>query len=310
MNGSAIAPHARGSGRTRGLVLVRAGSASLHPRWLENGARDWDVVVVPYEELPAGHEAGCEVLDIVPGPKWTGLREALTRWDGWREYDHIWMPDDDIATDRSTITAMFEAAAGARLDLFAPALHEASYYAHYSTMVNRRFQGRLVGFVEIMVPGFSRPALEELLWTLDLTATGWGWGLDSLWPKLLGYRNVGILDATPVLHTRPVGQVRDVALQRRVLGESDRILSKYACRQIHTTFAELGGPLALENDAPRLLAELVTGWQYLIDRDPRVLAWIAECQRPQPGWPAYPIAGTPEVRPVPLPARAPGLVLS
>src|SRR3712207_7749167 len=49
-----------------------------------------------------------------------------------------------------------------------------SYYAHFITMENPRFHGRWVGFVEIMVPGFSRAALERLLPTLELTRTGWG----------------------------------------------------------------------------------------------------------------------------------------
>ena len=289
----------------RDLVLARAGASSLHPRWLDGGApRDWDLVVVPYQELPAQPSGVTLVTDVVPGPKWTGLREVLKRWDGWREYDHVWMPDDDIHADQATISAMFAAAGAAGLDLFAPALHEDSYYAHYSTMVNRRLHGRRTGFVEIMVPGFSSAALEALLWTLDLTETGWGWGLDSLWPKLLDHRNVGILDATPVLHTRPVGRLRDPELERRVHGESDRILADYDCGQVHTTFQALGPGFApLDLEGPELLAELVAGWQYLIERDARVLSWIAEYQRSQFTCPAYPVEGTPDVRP--RPARVP-----
>lgn len=46
---------------------------------------------------------------------------------------------------------------------------------------------------------------------------GWGWGLDSVWPKLLDYENVGIIDGITVNHTRPVGVMRDGDLSRRVL---------------------------------------------------------------------------------------------
>jgi hypothetical protein len=148
--------------------------------------------------------------------------------------------------------------------------------------------------VEIMIPGFSRSALERLLPTLDESETGWGWGLDSVWPKLLGYEDVGIIDGTPVLHTRPVGQMRDADLGRRVLAESDGLLERYDCHQVHTTFGAFGADLApLELTAEERLAHLVRGWEHLIARDPRVLAWIAEFQRPESGWPAYPIAGTP-----------------
>jgi hypothetical protein len=82
----------------------------------------------------------------------------------------------------------------AGLDLLAPALSETSYFAHFDTMHNGSFHGRRVGFVEIMCPGFSRAAVERLLFTLELSETGWGCGLDSVWPKLLDYRNVGVLD--------------------------------------------------------------------------------------------------------------------
>jgi hypothetical protein len=190
---------------------------------------------------------------------------------------------------------MFDVARGVGLDLFAPALHETSHYAHFSTMQNKRLRGgRWVGFVEIMVPGFRTAVLERLLPTLDLTATGWGWGLDSLWPKLLDYENVGIIDATPVIHTRPVGQMRDAELARRVHAESDRILAGNDCRQMHTTFAAFGPDLKrLDLSPEQLLLEVVEGSRYLFERDPRVLAWIMEFQRPHFRWPEYPIAGTP-----------------
>jgi hypothetical protein len=161
-------------------------------------------------------------------------------------------------------------------------------------MENRRFYGRWTGFVEIMVPAFSRAALEKLQPTLDLSDTGWGWGLDSLWPKLLDYKNVGIIDGTPVVHTRPVGEMRDAELKARVMDESDRILANGDCRQMHTTFAAFDSNLERLDIGPeQLLVDLVEGWQYLIDRDPRLLWWITEYQRPWFEWPEYPIAGTP-----------------
>jgi hypothetical protein len=277
------------------LVLARVGGNSLHRSWIEPGTpRDWDLYLVPYQ--PIGPEPGldCVVGDVIPGPKWSGLRELLNRWDGWRDYDYIWMPDDDIHADQATISKIFKVARGVGLDLFAPALDESSHYAHFTTMRNRRAFGRWVGFVEIMMPGFSRGALDRLLPTLDLTETGWGWGLDSVWPKLLGYRNVGIIDGVPVVHTRPVGQMRDLELARRVHAESDSLLASYDCRQMHNTVALFGPDLKkLELSQEALLDELTQGWGYLIEKDPRVLDWIADFQRPESGWPDYPVEGTP-----------------
>jgi hypothetical protein len=260
----------------------------------QGGSRNWDLHLAPYQAIPAQNGSDLTVGDVIPGPKWSGVRELLNEWNGWREYDYIWLPDDDIYANQGSINRLFEVARGVGLDLFAPALHETSYYAHFSTMRNSSFHGRWVGFVEIMAPGFSRAALEELLPTLDLTETGWGWGLDSLWPKLLDYRNVGIVDGAPVIHTRPVGQMREADLARRVHAESDAIFARYDCQQVHSTLAAFGPELtALERTPDRLLVELVNGWQYIIDRDPRVLGWIADFQKPRFSWPSYPVEGTP-----------------
>ncbi len=279
----------------RNLVLTRVGPRSLHPGWIDAQApRNWDLHLVPYQAIPAAPGLDCEVGEVVVGPKWSGVREALSAWDGWRDYDYIWLPDDDIAASQDAINMMFDVAAAVGLDLFAPALDEASYYAHFTTMRNSSFFGRWVGFVEIMIPGFSRTALEKVLPTLEQTATGWGWGLDSVWPKLLDYENVGIIDGVTVTHTRPVGVMRDPDLRARVHAESDSLLDAYDCRQEHVTFGAFGEDLQRFDLSPeRLLVELVNGSEYLIEKDPRVLWWIADFQRSHFGGPAYPTAGTP-----------------
>ena len=278
------------------LVVARVGRNSLHPTWLDaSHPRDWDLYLCPYQPLPEGHaESDCTVGDVIVGPKWTGLRQLLNDWDGWREYQYIWLPDDDIFTTQSDIDRMFETARALAFDLCAPALNEASYYAHFTTMRNRRCFARRAGFVEIMVPCFSRRALDTLLPTLDLTTTGWGWGLDSLWPKLLDYRNVGVIDGAAVLHTRPVGNFRDAELERRVRAESDRIMETYDCRQVHATHGLIGADLEpIELSPAELAVALVDGWRYLFDTAPAVLPWILEAQKPAGGWPEYPIAGSP-----------------
>lgn len=283
----------------RNLVLARVGASSLHPRWLGGAtSRNWDLRLVPYEPLPGDATDGdLTVGEVVPGPKWTGLREALARWDGWRDYDAVWMPDDDLDTTAEDIDRLFDVAAGVGLDLFAPALDDASHYAHFSTRRNARLFGRWVGFVEIMMPGFSRAGLERLLPTFALTETGWGWGLDSVWPKILNYDNVGIVDAVAVTHTRPVGAMRDAALRQRVMEESGRLTERYDCGQVHATFGAFGEDLRERSglSADALRDELVAGWAPLIDRDPRVRGWIDAFQDGTPPSPPYPVEGTPTV---------------
>jgi len=87
--------------------------------------------------------------------------------------------------------------------------------------------------------------------------------------------------------------MRDAELARRVLAESDYILSRYDCEQMHTTFGSFGTEQTRHAAPEGLLVDLVQGWRYLIDRDRRVLAWIMEYQKPHFEWPPYPIPGTP-----------------
>jgi hypothetical protein len=155
----------------RDLVLARVGAGSLHGSWLSgDDPREWDLHLVPFQPVPFASGPDLEVADVIPGPKWTGLREYLRSWDGWRDYDFVWMPDDDIFATKATISAMFDVARVVSLDLFAPALHDASHFAHFSTMRNHSFFGRWTGFVEIMMPAFSRGALEHLLGTPHQTS--------------------------------------------------------------------------------------------------------------------------------------------
>jgi hypothetical protein len=279
----------------RHLVVARVGNRSLHRLWMDRGEdRDWDLYLCPFEPIPSQADISCTTGEVIPGPKWTGLTTLLNGWSGWRDYQYIWLPDDDILTDQQTIDAMFRVGERLNFDLFAPGLHPSSYYAHYIAMSNRSFFARRVGFVEIMIPCFRRAALERLLPTFKLSTTGWGWGLDSVWPKLLDYEGLGIIDGVSVLHTRPVGKFRDAELRRRVNEESDMLLERYGCAQEMSSFSGIDENLremALSPD--QLLVKLIQGWSYLFENDPRLLRWIVEHQHSSFGWPQYLIEGAP-----------------
>lgn len=276
-------------------MVARVGRSSLHPTWLQPELpRNWDLHLVPYEPLGPLAGVDCSASEVIPGPKWTGLRQVLNDWGDWRGYEHVWLPDDDIRADQTVINRMFDVAGALGLQLFAPALDASSHFAHFITMQQPRFYGRWVGFVEIMVPGFERAALEQLLPTFDLSVTGWGWGLDALWPKLLGYDNIGILDGTPVTHTRPVGQLRDPLLKQRLLDETEDILKRYQCRPVHTTYGAFGPDLQPVDLSPeQLLVELVDGARPLFAKDPRILPWLVSYQLENAPLPGYPLEGTP-----------------
>jgi hypothetical protein len=216
--------------RKRFLVITRAGDRSLHPHWTSSLAtRDWDLVISYFgDDARRYRDAGDLRIDD-KGPKYVGLHTLLQREDFWRDYDYIWLPDDDLAVVQSTISALFEVTASLDLTLTQPALSWSSFYSHPVTIRHPRFRLRMTNFVEIMAPCFKRSFLETCLPTLGENLSGWG--LDWLWPCLLRgvSSRVAIIDDVTVTHTRRRGPsyatLRAAGISPRA--EMEALLRKY-----------------------------------------------------------------------------------
>jgi hypothetical protein len=62
----------------------------------------------------------------------------------------------------------------------------------------------LILVVEIMCPMFSNAGLKQVFSsTIDSDSCRSGWGLDSVWPRLLHDGSVAVIDLVQVEHTRP-----------------------------------------------------------------------------------------------------------
>jgi hypothetical protein len=191
---------------SRCLVIVRAGDQSLHPQWTsDSGARKWDLVVSYFGNDPDRFRGAAENRIDDRGQKYHGLHALLTREDFWRAYDYVWLPDDDLATEQSSIDTLFATVARHDLALAQPALSWTSHVSHPITLLHPSFRLRKTNFVEIMAPCFHRPFLEDCLSTFTENLSGWG--LDLLWPRLLAQdsRACAVIDDVVVTHTRPLG---------------------------------------------------------------------------------------------------------
>lgn len=76
---------------------------------------------------------------------------------------------------------------------------------HPITLKNEGLSFRHTNFVEIMAPLFSRQALLQCLFTFNISISGYG--LDLIWPKVLGWPTdkIALFDSVSVRHTRPIG---------------------------------------------------------------------------------------------------------
>jgi hypothetical protein len=194
------------SGR-RNLVVLRAGPGSLHPAWLwelPDAERSWDLCLSWYGD-PAEDPGPCEYFIPARGTKFEGLATLLAGHAFAFDYDFIWFPDDDLLAEGQDINLMFALCRDHDLLLAQPSLAAGSHVNHPITERDTQFQLRFSSFVEIMAPVFAVEALRICAFSFGLTRSGYG--LDHLWPRLLGgpVHRIAILDAMAVVHTRPVG---------------------------------------------------------------------------------------------------------
>ncbi len=186
------------------LVITRAGDKSLHEKWLNGASRNFDLFVSYFGDQPEKFKHTADYFEAQKGPKWPILYELLERhWTWISQYDAVWLPDDDIDMSPGNIQQMFNLFAGLKIDVAQPALTYNSYVAHRHLLVKATSIARKVNFVEVMAPLFNIKSLSELKITFSQSVSGWG--LDVLWPKLIPGAQFGIIDATPMFHTRPLG---------------------------------------------------------------------------------------------------------
>lgn len=211
--------------RRRNLVIMRAGPQGLFPRWAGAATRDWDFALSWYgrEDPP---DWGQDFTQCEPGPK----LQPIGRWldqhrDLIRHYDHIWLPDDDIMTDWSTVDRLFATCREFDLQLAQPALTRQSFSVHRMLFECPDYRLRYTNFVEGMVPVFSAAAAMLCL-PVFLEATTYGWGHDWIFPRLLGYpkHRIAVIDECAVTHTRPCGVNTDRNIAR---AELKAIVAKY-----------------------------------------------------------------------------------
>lgn len=215
--------------KRRFMVIVRAGDRSLHPQWLANTPdRNWDLVVFYQGNDPQRYPvSGDGVVRIDgAGPKWPALGRMLAQTaEIWRQYDAVWLPDDDVAAKGSDINRMFELMGALGLELAQPSLAWEGHVDAPLTLHNPNFAVRFSSFVETWGPCFSRALLDRAVSTFGETTSGRGLG--HVWPRFLKNpaTQCAILDCIQVTRARPAGGGVEPAIDPRV--EMEALLARH-----------------------------------------------------------------------------------
>jgi GT2 family glycosyltransferase len=174
-------------------------------------------------ELNASHHD--TELRLVPpaegAGKWANLNAALIAHPP-HGFDWLLIVDDDVELPRDFLDVFISLAERHGFRLAQPAHAFASHAAWEVTRRQPGLTARRTRFVEIgPVTAIRADAFDALLPFPDLQM---GWGLDAYWSALAAERGweVGIIDALPIRHVRPVAAEypRDAAM-----AEADRFLA-------------------------------------------------------------------------------------
>lgn len=212
------------------LIIVRAGPNSLHPDWLTGDPhRSWDLLLCPYVKIPFAfaHKPDFQSL-ITQGLKWTGIKSLFSPWPfkrDWQTYKYLCFADDDLVATPGTWTKFFKLCADNNAALAAPALAIGSVASHPVTVQQAPTGVRRTTFVEIMTPCFRTDVWQTMLPTLAESPSGVGWGLDYVWAKMLDYRDIFVMDETPVVHSRPSNN--SPATSKAGFAEMQAMMQKY-----------------------------------------------------------------------------------
>lgn len=225
------------------LVVVRAGDRSLHPQWLGGQGRNWDLIVSAYGSRPERYVDQYDGLHQFKGSKWEGLHHfAQSQAALIARYRSVWFPDDDLLVTGEQINNFFAVSDQLGWAITQPAL---TPYSHVSWAITRQdpsCMARETNFVEIMAPCFRADALPRFLPTFGESVSGWG--LEWIWSQMAQAAEpamkMGIIDCTPVYHTRPVGSAGHGGAQLNPHIEMRQLLQKHGvARSSPTVLARL-----------------------------------------------------------------------
>ena len=199
----------------------------MHYAWLDGDPhRNWDLYLAPYRRVLSAHPHVIPTGRIRDAKKFIVLDSLLTRSRWWHRYRNVMLVDEDIFAMPETWSRFFDwTDQFDDMTMAAPALTPNSVSSHPVTVQQPGCCVRRVSFIESMMPCFRTKTLEMLLPTFLADPTGSGWGIDYAWAKLLDYRGIYVVDATPVTHWRPN------AHDRSYWPEANAVLTRYQAEQ-------------------------------------------------------------------------------
>lgn len=198
--------------RGKNIVIAPCGNKSFlfSEAWLKDESeRDFDICLLFYHEHINQPDLYRQIdfFFHLKDFKYMMLHELLVNLkpEWLDEYEYFYFLDDDIYITTRDINQMFISARAFKVSISQACLSSDSYCSWPMFKQHKSCFLRFVGQIEVMAPLFHRDALKVCI--PSFTDSRSSWGMDSVWPKLLGYpkNKLAVFDSVVMKHTLPVG---------------------------------------------------------------------------------------------------------
>ena len=183
------------------LVFIVPSSSIASPLLsVLNAERNFDIAVRFYDDPGANDQFLTDADFVMTGglSKFHAASQFLRSNEFLSQYDGYLFLDGDLEFNASQLSAFLAFVNAANLDLAQPSVTRDSYCYWKMAYQQQGFVFREASFVEVMAPYMSRFALSKLLPTFEKSISTYG--LDLVWPSLVGNKAIAVVDAFQVRH--------------------------------------------------------------------------------------------------------------
>lgn len=211
----------------KNLIILCTGDNPAHVFGCSNLKKNYDILVIYYGNNVSCFKKKYNNIDYFynkKGYKFNLIKDYYYENEKiFNKYKNIFIPDDDLIFKEKDINLFFDIFNQNNLLLAQPSL--IGYFSHTITLHRFEFILRYTNFVEIMMPCFSNIAFKICVKFFDKTTSGWG--LDYLWPKILGYptNKIAIIDEVFGIHPRKVGSSKIYTNNKNLNQEYDEFMT-------------------------------------------------------------------------------------
>jgi hypothetical protein len=186
--------------RKKSLIISAVGNKSLHRIWFKGAKPKFDLMLIYFGNEKDKYINDAKYYIALRGMfKLENIEYAIRKFEHVvRNYDAIWLPDDDMSINARSINKLFDVFYRYNLDLAQPTLTSGRSYA--ITAPNPKYLLRFVNYVEIGCPIFKTDLLFQTLRFFRISRSGWGAGY--LWSKYSQEHNrrMAMIDCVSLMH--------------------------------------------------------------------------------------------------------------